>query len=223
MFSNEEFCDNIFLVYTVLKEYNEFLSQEDYIMLSRLKILLVAVFVIAFLSACGKAEVTKENVITIQGDYPYFQSWDELTGKASYILSAEILSCKTEWIVKGNKIIVQNGQSTKVPMDPRIYTVYELKVKNLFKADAPIESVKLLILGGQIENDIYDVPDTKTVRNMLKEGKEYLFFCGKSSDIEGSLYLINPIQGCCSIENEIIQGMTPEKTPITWEMLEQLR
>ena len=170
MFSNEEFCDNIFLVYTVLKEYNEFLSQEDYIMLSRLKILLVAVCFAVLLSACGNAAATKEKVITIQGDYPYYQSWDELTGKASYILSAEILSCKTEWIVKGNKIIVQNGQSTKVPMDPRIYTVYELKVKNLFKADAPIESVKLLILGGQIENDIYDVPDTKTVRNMLKEG-----------------------------------------------------
>ncbi len=197
--------------------------KEEYRMLSRIKLLFAAVCFAVFLCACGKADVPKENVITIQGDYPYYQSWDELTDKASYILSAEVLSRKTEWITKGNKIIVQDGQSTKVPMDPRIYTVYELRVKKLFKADGAIESVKLLVLGGQIENDIYDVPDTNAVRNMLKEGKEYLFFCRQSSDIGGSLYLINPTQGCYGIENEIIQGMTPEKTPITWEMLEQLR
>lgn len=113
-------------------------------------ILLIAVFVVLFAFLACSSEKSPSTV-TINGDWPYYNSYSDLSAASSLIIEGKVLSISYSIIdYKNAKLVIdcRNDLDNKM-----LYTVYTVEVIDVFKGTAG-QTITLAIIGGRDDRDL---------------------------------------------------------------------
>lgn len=135
-----------------------------------LTLLIVLCFI---LSACGKESNISKNkgtVTVIHADYPCYNTAQELVDSADLAFTGSIenityeeLDIKTE---SGDDSLTGFAATQNIP-----YTIYEIKVKDVYKGNADNDTIYIKQPGGQIDDNVYVLEGISTI----SQGETYLF------------------------------------------------
>lgn len=164
---------------------------------------IVAVMLVS-ITACGNKDgVNSSNteivgqateVTVIQAEYPEYETNKELIEKADLIFTGVIINASYEYLdvksEQGKDPMTGLDEASKIP-----YTIYEIKVTQLYKGNKQDETIYIKCPGGKVGEDVY----VSELQNRMEIGIEYLFLAETYDTSYPSL--LNDTQALYSMEN----------------------
>lgn len=175
----------------------------------------IVIFVL-LLVACNQSTYREYHA-----DYPYYQTFEDMTKKADSIFEGEVLSSAVYAInpSKSDDFMKLLHDNEKPENDDFVYTVYEIKVLTVYKGTLELNAtIRIKVLGGNVGNDVYT--DLKDVS--FEHGYEFLFLTASFSNEFMPWSLINPEQGYYQIIEDIYIKNSQNSVEIDMEVLTTL-
>lgn len=116
-------------------------------------------------------------IVTFHEDYPVYEDASQLVKKADLVFTGKVKSKKNEWLD------IRDYQNEKDETELLPYTIYEVEIEELYKGNYDESSIKVKVLGGNMNGTIYEMEDAMPI----EIGEEYLFNVSTYKDSEATL------------------------------------
>ena len=148
---------------------------------------------------------TEKEVLAGNIDYPYYHGVEELAGAADYIIHGKVIGKACEWrVISQPATELYLNPEDVPPEEPDLVTVYTVQVLDSFLPTAEAgTTMEVMLMGGETDTVIHrfeGIPE-------LLVDEEYVFFLSKSSLFENTGWPLNPTQGICTADAEILESM----------------
>lgn len=119
----------------------------------------------------GKTE-GKTAVISVDADYPQYNSASELVKQADAVVSGKVTNIQYKML----DVSTQSGKDSETGLDSSTampYTLYTISVDKVYKKDKTLgdSTITVKCLGGKIDNTVYKLENAKPI----KKDKKYMF------------------------------------------------
>lgn len=193
-------------------------------MINKRKMLfLTSILCIMIFSACGyngTKNSTDKEVLTGYIDAIHYDSLNELSNDADYVLRGKIIDREFEWrvISRPDPDVYLNPEDMP-PVTEDLVTVYTVEVLDTYLSSSKIEDrIDVLMMGGETDTTIYRFEGSPE----LNVNDEYIFFLSKSSMFENAGWLLNLEQSVYKVDESNISKVNGGFT-LTFATLENLK
>lgn len=148
----------------------------------KLTIALLGLLLVLFILQQNSNDFKK--IAILHRDYPVYKNASQLVKKADLVFTGKVKSKKNELLdIRDyqNEKDPTTGAEDETELLP--YTIYEVEIEELYKGNYDESSIKVKVLGGNMNGTIYEMEDAMPI----EIGGEYLFNVSTYEDSEATL------------------------------------
>ena len=192
-------------------------NMEDDSMKKRAFILAGIVFSLVVLSSCIISAIANQNnVIIMQGEYPVYDTAEEIVSASDLVFSGTVTEIKYESL----NVKSENGADSKTGLAETSevpYTIFVINIEQVYKGSVDSDSISIKRPGGKMDGYEYVLEDASAI----DIGETYLFITETYENSYPSL--LNVTQASFNMSDSETTNISQEYTGITLsEVLEYL-